>query len=345
MDDLTMSYGVTNIGNYAFFDCISLAGITIPDSVTNLGLESFAICENLNSIAFGNGLTSIGDSAFRDCFSLTNVSIPNNVTSIGSGAFSVCKNLASATIGSGVTNILDNPFQDCQSLTTITVDNNNPAFSSVDGALFNQSQTVLLEYPAGRTGTYQIPNGVTLIAGGAFGACFGLTGITIPNSVTNIIGSSFANCSGLTNVTIPASVTFIGGGAFFNCTNLGCVFFEGNAPATQGPMPVFSGLKSNAMGYYLFGKTGWSSTYSDLPTVLWNPQAQTSDGSFGVQKNQFGFNIMGSSNLVIVVEACTNFSNPVWQPVQTNTLTSGSAYFSDPQWTNYPARFYRLRSQ
>ena len=35
---------------------------------------------------------------------------------------------------------------------------------------------------------------------------------------------------------------------------------------------------------------------------------------------------------------------PVWQPVQTNTLTSGSPYFSDPQWTNYPGCFYRLRS-
>ena len=28
----------------------------------------------------------------------------------------------------------------------------------------------------------------------------------------------------------------------------------------------------------------------------------------------------------------------------TNTLTGGTAYFGDPQWTNYPGRFYRLRS-
>jgi hypothetical protein len=46
----------------------------------------------------------------------------------------------------------------------------------------------------------------------------------------------------------------------------------------------------------------------------------------------------------VVVEACTNLSNPDWQPMQTNLLTTGSAYFSDPQWTNYPNRFYRLRS-
>jgi len=63
-----------------------------------------------------------------------------------------------------------------------------------------------------------------------------------------------------------------------------------------------------------------------------------------MQNNQFGFNIAGSSNLVIVVEASTNLSDPVWQPIQTNTLTGGSVYFSDPQWTNYPGRYYRLRS-
>jgi len=63
-----------------------------------------------------------------------------------------------------------------------------------------------------------------------------------------------------------------------------------------------------------------------------------------VRTNRFGFNITGTSGLVIVVEASTNIANPVWQPVQTNTLNGGSAYFSDPQWTNYPGRFYRLRS-
>ncbi|MGO8674914.1 MAG: hypothetical protein ACLQVX_03465 [Limisphaerales bacterium] len=36
-------------------------------------------------------------------------------------------------------------------------------------------------------------------------------------------------------------------------------------------------------------------------------------------------------------------TSPTRIPLATNTLTSRSAHFSDPQWTNYPARFYRLR--
>ena len=71
----------------------------------------------------------------------------------------------------------------------------------------------------------------------------------------------------------------------------------------------------------------------------------TSDASIGVRTNQFGFTIAWASGRVIVVEACTNLANPIWSPVATNTLTGGASYFSDPQWTNYPAHFYRLRSQ
>jgi hypothetical protein len=97
--------------------------------------------------------------------------------------------------------------------------------------------------------------------------------------------------------------------------------------------------------YYLLGTTGWGPEFQvGRPIALWNPQVQANDASFGVRSNRFGFSITGTSGLVIVVEACTGFANPIWSPLQTITLTGGSIYFSDPQWTNYPARFYRLRS-
>jgi len=97
-------------------------------------------------------------------------------------------------------------------------------------------------------------------------------------------------------------------------------------------------------GYYLAWTTGWGPTFAGRPTALWKPQIQTSDASFGLRTNQFGFNISWASGQAIVVEACTDLANPTWSPLQTNTLTGGSFYFSDAQWTNYPERFYRLRS-
>lgn len=62
----------------------------------------------------------------------------------------------------------------------------------------------------------------------------------------------------------------------------------------------------------------------------------------GIETNKFGFTIVGSNSEVVVVQCCTNLANPVWLPQTTNTLSGESFYFSDPQWTNWPSRFYRL---
>jgi hypothetical protein len=46
--------------------------------------------------------------------------------------------------------------------------------------------------------------------------------------------------------------------------------------------------------------------------------------------------------VTVKVEACTDLTQPNWIPVGTNTLTGGTAYFSDSVWTNHPRRFYRF---
>ena len=245
------------------------------------------------------------------------------VTTLGNGAFYQCTTLTNIIIGSNVTSIAGQAFVTCLNLLTINVDALNPIYSSVDGVLFNKNETVIAYYPGGRTGSYTIPNGVTQIPSYAFQSCYNLTSLTVPNTVTSIGSLSF-------NVD-PSLVT---------------IYFQGNAPAVASF--GFYDIQSSVICFYLPGTTGWDTNLGGLPTALWNPQAQN-DASFGVQNNQFGFNIAGSSNLVIVVEACTNLTNPVWSPVSTNSLntfvgTNGTSYFSDPEWTNYPGRFYRLRS-
>ncbi len=74
-----------------------------------------------------------------------------------------------------------------------------------------------------------------------------------------------------------------------------------------------------------------------------DPRVVTNDGNFGIRANLFGFTIAGYTNALVAVDACTNLASPIWQPVQTNTLTGGSAFFSDSNWLNHPERFYRLR--
>lgn len=335
----TIPAGIPNIGDYAFLGS-QLSGITIPGSVTNIGNWAISEMANLTNVVISNGVISIGNDAFSDDAHVGNLTIPGSVRSIGDNAFASWASLTNLTISNGVASIGFNAFQgdssltsvtipgsvnsigeaalaNCYSLTNITVDTSNLAYSSQDGVLFDKPKANLIEFPTGLGSSY-----------------------VIPSSVTNILNFAFGYCTNLTEVTIPDSVTSIADYAFFYCISLTNITFWGNAPSPIGG--VFFSVNASAVVYYLYGTAGWSNTFAGIPAVLLNPPVPTGGPNFGVQNNQFGFDVSGHTGQVVVVEAATNLFQPVWIPIWTNTLSGSSAYFSDPQWTNYPGRYYRL---
>jgi hypothetical protein len=211
---------VTSIGEMAFWMCTSLTSVTIPNSVTRIGDDAFNGCSSLTSLSIPDGVTSIGNEEFSGCTSLGSVTIGNSVTNIGNYAFSSCTSLTSITIPNSVICIGDSAFGACIGLMAITVDALNPAYNSVDGVLFNNSRSTLVQYPAGKTGSYTVPISVASIGNGAFYRCASLTNITIPNGVINIGKNAFEGCRNLASITIPNSVTNIGYAAFYECASL-----------------------------------------------------------------------------------------------------------------------------
>ena len=159
------------------------------------------------------------------------VTIPEGVTSIGMIAFDFHHGLTNVSIPSSVTSIEASTFWRCSNLTSIIVDTQNPAYSSVEGILFNKDITVLIKYPASRQEknyTYNIPVGVISIGECAFLGCDNLTRITIPEGVTAIGKYSFCSCRILTKITIPESVTSIEDGAFSGCRALANIIIPSN---------------------------------------------------------------------------------------------------------------------
>ncbi|HEV2327570.1 MAG TPA: leucine-rich repeat domain-containing protein [Verrucomicrobiae bacterium] len=358
---VTIPDSVTNIGEATFYDCTSLASVSLGNGLVTLGTLGFEDCSALTGITFPSSLTSIGSYEFNHCSSLASLTIPNTVTNIGDNAFAYCNDLTNVTIGSGITtfpsyafyectslpgidiptnitSIGDYVLSDCTLLTAIKVDPANPDFSSLNGVLFNKNQTSILQYPAGKTTNgYTIPSAVTNIGTAAFLFCTNLTHVTIPNGVTSIGTNAFWGDLNLSGLVIPASVGSIRDSAFEYCTNLTAMYFQG-PPPNLGYGPFAN--DTNLVIYYLPGATGWSSPFSGVTAELWNPKAS----KFSVTGGHFGFKIIGPTNAVIVVAACTNLANPAWLRVSTNTLTSGASSFTDAQSPNYTGRFYRLRS-
>ena len=162
--------------------------------------------------------------------------------------------------------------------------------------------------------------------------------MTLPAGIGGLGVGQFGDCASLASITIPANVRSIGEWAFNGCGKLTGLYFLGDAPASDPN--AFDATRATM--YYLPGARGWGATLSGRPTALWDPRILAGAG-LGAGAGGFGFDIAATSNLVVVVESCGDLARQAWVPLQTNALSGGTLRFREPQWTNYPSRFYRLR--
>lgn len=220
LTSITIPSGVTRIESDLFYGCTALSRVSLSSTVTDICSLAFFRCTSLAGITLPASLLHIYSSAFASCTSLASITLPGQLQVIGAHAFKDCQRLPYVVIPASVEQVGISAFARCTGLTSFMVHRSNTAFSAVDGVLFNQSQSVLVCYPAGRQGAYTMPSSVTEIAPYAFSQCTRLSQLTFSQSLTTIGNFAFYGCTGLTSLTLPGNVKKIGQGAFNNCTNL-----------------------------------------------------------------------------------------------------------------------------
>ena len=166
---VTLPDSLTSIGLDSFNRCTSLEAIDIPGSVRSINGICFSDCTKLETVTLHEGLQYIEPSAFSNCSALKEINIPNSVIYVGS-AFSFCTSLEEVNLPNKITSIYSATFEGCRALKNIT-----------------------------------IPEGVLVIEKRAFSFCSNLEMVTIPSSVEELGAELFRNISRTVTVKYQGS--------------------------------------------------------------------------------------------------------------------------------------------
>lgn len=188
LTEFTVPDGIDEIPRYAFYNCLSLTKIVIPNHVKEVN-SAFYGCANVNEIIVGDGITDWNYySSFKK---LKTITLGKGITEIRTNAFLSLTQLSSVTLGENITEIGSNAFMRCSSLTQLTLNKN-----------------------------------LQTIGNNAFRLCSGLTEIELPDSLQSLGSYVFSNCTCLTTVTIPQGVDKLYS-TFSNCSALKDIYFNG----------------------------------------------------------------------------------------------------------------------
>ena len=232
---VVIPYGTEEIESCAFWDNQFVEEVVVPDTVVNLGGDTFYNCHNLTKFNIPHSVRQMGNNPFAGCprLALTNESpyfvlengilynrqkdsiiycsviggdteldIPYGVKIIGKHAFYMCDRFKRITLPKSLLKMENNPFSGCSKLELVS---HSSAYTVKDDVIYNGYQTAVV----GALNKIKTKR------------------LVIPEGVKTINRNSFWNCKGIETVVFPQTLEDIGYNPFVGCSN---IHFESNSP-------------------------------------------------------------------------------------------------------------------
>ncbi len=184
----------TIFGNIIPYEMIT--SITLPETVTKIGISAFAANKSLQTINLPLGIEHIPDGAFASCVALRNIQIPVGVKTIGGRAFYLCRGLYEIELPEGLREIESYAFSRCENLATIEIPD---SVEYLGDCIFLDCELLA---------SAVLPDGLTELSYGLFESCDALESIVLPDTLTKINPFCFAGTI-ISDVYLPDRVTLI----------------------------------------------------------------------------------------------------------------------------------------
>ena len=184
--------------------------VIIEEGITTLRDKSFKNWQNLETLVLPSTLRAVGKDAF--CYNMSNLSaltLPDGLETIGDGSFSDMSKLETLRLPSSLRTLGKGALNRCDKLQAYEIAEENQYFKTIDGILYSKDGRMLVRYPTGREGRFEVPVDVEEIDPSAFDLNEKMTILTIPEGVTALPSDLLWRCHTLTEVYIPSTVTKI----------------------------------------------------------------------------------------------------------------------------------------
>lgn len=233
------SFTVIEIGDYGF-QRTNIESVTIPATITRIGVGAFEQCSNLREIleeeSIKNNIIEIGDYAFRNCNALSIFPFGNHLSIIGNYAFANCP-IPIVFISKSVKSIGLHTFEGNKELKELIIEDGETnldlrgiASSQAIGdyKLYYGRECTGASSPFGSTFVeLEIGPMVKNIPAKSFSSSK-IKSLAIPNNVVSIENFAFSGCTNLTEVSIGSGVTSVLNDVFDGCKNLGSIILGKN---------------------------------------------------------------------------------------------------------------------